>query len=362
MLLKKKDDCLYYIMPLASFGNVNNLRIKLKKENDQKLKRLVTKMIAQDILIGMYQMHKFNYYHLDIKCENMVVTEDGRCLIIDFGCSEKIVVSENQDEKSPLIKFEKDEENKRWKANGDSTYFSPERENANSNNYDFFDAMLSDSYSIGLSLWELVTGEKIGEYRENTENQNFDPHKVLFLHPLFKNSNDESDSLIDLVKKMIDPDLNKRWNIKEALNHPSLQSTESHDKEMKDIVISYLSKFIKSQIVGVGENHNNNEEKKENDESSSVQHELLKKLINSPFKNLNLIDIEKQQNLYIPLSASLNRELKDPFDLFDNVLKWIKNEDKLLTILADGGSGKSTFVQHLTLKLIQNLKKNENYC
>ena len=146
-------------MPLASFGNVNNLRIRLKKENDQKLKRLVTKIIAQDMLIGMYQMHKFDYYHLDIKCENMVVTSNGRCLLIDFGCSEKIVTSENE-QKSPLIKFEEDKENKRWKANGDTNYFSPERENANK---DFFNAMSSDSYSIGLSLWELVTGEKIEE-------------------------------------------------------------------------------------------------------------------------------------------------------------------------------------------------------
>ena len=65
-IIKEKDEngkltCLYYIMPLASFGNVNSLRMKLKKENDQLLKRLVTKIMAQDILIEF------------IKCINLVI-------------------------------------------------------------------------------------------------------------------------------------------------------------------------------------------------------------------------------------------------------------------------------------------------
>ena len=45
---------------------------------------------------------------------------------------------------------------------------------------------------------------------------------------------------------MINPNINERWDIEKGLNHPSLQNGESHDKEKNKIVISYLSKFVKS--------------------------------------------------------------------------------------------------------------------
>ena len=66
------------VMPLASFGNVNSLREKLKEEKDPQLKRLVSKLVCKDLLIGMWQMHNQGYYHLDIKLDNMVVTSQGK--------------------------------------------------------------------------------------------------------------------------------------------------------------------------------------------------------------------------------------------------------------------------------------------
>src|SRR5579883_2719640 len=66
------------VMPLASFGNIDSLREKLKLEKDVELKRLINKSIAQDLLNGIRQMHCQNYYHLDIKLENMVVTSQGK--------------------------------------------------------------------------------------------------------------------------------------------------------------------------------------------------------------------------------------------------------------------------------------------
>ncbi len=77
------------ILPLASFGHLNELRKQLQGQDEQ-FKRMVSKLIAQDLLIGLWQMHKLNYYHMDVKLGNVVVTAQGRGLIIDFGCTEKI--------------------------------------------------------------------------------------------------------------------------------------------------------------------------------------------------------------------------------------------------------------------------------
>jgi len=83
-IIKERDDKtgklirLNLVMPLASFGNVNSLREKLKEEKDPQLKRLVSKLVCKDLLIGMWQMHNQGYYHLDIKLDNMVITSQGK--------------------------------------------------------------------------------------------------------------------------------------------------------------------------------------------------------------------------------------------------------------------------------------------
>jgi len=267
-VIEEKDDNgkvvqLYLVMPLVSFINVKELRNKLKEEKDEQLKSLAIKIIFQNLLIGLWQMHQHDYYHMDVKCENMVVSNDGHFFLIGFGCSEKIIITE---QKKALIKLEKDEEFKRFKANGDRSYFSPEREAANLNG-DFFDASLSDSYSAGIALWELITGEDASEYREKNGSEE-DHHKILLLHPALlqessfssSSSKQENDSLIDLVKKMLDPDLTKRWDIVKALKHPSLQSNECHDKEMIYIIISYLGKFVRAQNKKQAADRNSSEE------------------------------------------------------------------------------------------------------
>jgi len=142
-----------------------------------------------------------------------------------------------------MIKFEKNS-NGRWIANGDRNYFSPERQKANDNDRPF-DAELSDHYSVGLALWELVTGEKVKEYRDKVNYEDEYKYQVLLEHPKLKQQYSQ-DSLEDLVIKMLSPNVNERWDIIKALNHPCFQNGECHDPQMKSIVIDYLDKFVRS--------------------------------------------------------------------------------------------------------------------
>src|SRR5438445_11394581 len=123
---------------------------------------------------------------------------------------------------------------------------------------------------------------------------------------------------------------------------------------MLDIVINYLSKFVRYTSSSYDQNRENENliETKDTtsnrDSSSSKNKSLFEKILSYSSTLLlnNNIDIEKQESLYIPLSGSFSRDGKDLFDLFDEITKnWLKNNDiKLLTLLADGGSGKSTFI------------------
>ena len=80
-VIKESEECLVLVMPLASLGDVNKLIEKLKLEKDKEIKKLVSKLVARDILLGVWQMHKNNFFHLDIKSENAVVDSKGSSMM-----------------------------------------------------------------------------------------------------------------------------------------------------------------------------------------------------------------------------------------------------------------------------------------
>eukprot|EP01039_Chlorochromonas_danica_P005618 gene5618-6191_t len=48
------------------------------------------RFITKDIAMGLHQLHELGYAHLDLTLENIVVTADYRCMLIDFGQARKI--------------------------------------------------------------------------------------------------------------------------------------------------------------------------------------------------------------------------------------------------------------------------------
>eukprot|EP01039_Chlorochromonas_danica_P006830 gene6830-7545_t len=56
--------------------------------SEQKLKMI--RIFTKDIAMGLHQLHELGYAHLDLTLENIVVTADYRCMLIDFGQARKI--------------------------------------------------------------------------------------------------------------------------------------------------------------------------------------------------------------------------------------------------------------------------------
>ena len=65
---------------------------------------------------------------------------------------------------------------------------------------------------------------------------------------------------------------------------------------------------------------------------------LIERISTNPFTLLMKTKEEReesllqQEKLYIPLSASNDKEGSDPFDLSNRVLSWLKGENRVLTI------------------------------
>lgn len=117
--------------------------LKFLKQIQQYFPESQIRHILRDISLGLKSLHKRNVVHLDIKPENILLSNTGKYKISDLGLSR-------------IAKRSKDEEINE----GDSRYLAPELL------HDFTvgelpDLTKADIFSLGVTIYELITGKYI---------------------------------------------------------------------------------------------------------------------------------------------------------------------------------------------------------
>ena len=368
-----QEPVIYQFMPLAGLGNVNKLRQQLIQLNDARLKDLIIIHIAKSLLLALWHMHRLHIAHLDVKPHNLVADLDGKIYLIDFGCAVEV------NEHWPLLSVANNAQGPTI-GKGDSGYFSNERKRA-MDHATSFNCEKADLYAAGLTLLELTVGKH-----------------VRYMSQIEKEKSIPSGELGDLVQALFNCS-----SAEEVLNCAVFQRHEIHKEAPMEVAITYLKNFVRTATFQPKISRNSPPKtqypsrqtiptvtpiKKEEEYGISIKHRTRYRLpparpstdgdvsrVQSIVSKSSVFNSEEVQHLnqrlrkiasagqpplYVPLQASTGRQGLNVFELESAVDKWLESQRITLLLLADGGSGKSTFCQYYSWRQLQAVSAQDN--
>ena len=132
----------HYIMSYVEGGSLGDLLLKEKKLSTEKALEIASKLLS-----ALSEVHNKGIIHRDLKPDNVLLDESGEPILIDFG----------------IARVESAQTTKGNTYLGSYRYSSPEQLDASPNlNH------TSDIYSLGIMLFELITGKPPYEGSDNS--------------------------------------------------------------------------------------------------------------------------------------------------------------------------------------------------
>uniref|UniRef100_A0A182N4B6 Membrane-associated tyrosine- and threonine-specific cdc2-inhibitory kinase n=1 Tax=Anopheles dirus TaxID=7168 RepID=A0A182N4B6_9DIPT len=183
----EQDDRLYMQMELCR----ENLEVFAREQQQLPDERIWS--ILVDLLLALKSLHDRNLIHLDIKLDNILVTDDGTCKLADFG-----------------IVFDLSKGNARYATEGDSRYMAPELMEGQY-------TKAADIFSLGIATLELACNLELPAngrmWQRLRSGQSLPEHLTRRI----------SCTLRDIIHSMMNPAPTERPTVDTLLKHPIVQ-------------------------------------------------------------------------------------------------------------------------------------------
>ena len=287
--IHEDNESINIIMEYAEKGNLFQLISKEKSGLDE------SKAFDYFIQVvnAVYYLHNNNIIHRDIKPENILIGNDNKIKLCDFGWAKELTL----ENRSTFC--------------GTVEYMAPEI--VGSENYDYS----VDIWSLGILLYELLFGHSPFK-ANNTKNiiLNIKTHELTYDDKNKKISN----SCKDLIKKLLDSNPQKRLKIKDILEHPFVKKHSKKYTYKKKLSTVINEKEIKNNFIN---KINGNDNDMDNDSEKLFEKRIKRsntRYISSKNQEILGIKLLSQKGLFFP---GINEEKEE-----DEEKKGFKNNFK----------------------------------
>lgn len=173
----------------------------------------LARQYCYQVLLAVQSLHHNGVVHRDLSLENTLVHGDGTIRVIDFGQSVHLFDPKGPRASSPLRHTGKA---------GKAYYRAPEMYLGD------YEGAPVDAFAIGVMLFIMTVGTPPWNSAVATDARfkYIEKHGVTKLLASWGKADSMSPDLLDLIEKLMNPNIAKRASIKEALAHPWLNSVK----------------------------------------------------------------------------------------------------------------------------------------
>lgn len=209
------------ITDYADFGNLNQFKNKINEKNN--FSESLICYLAYQILKGLKYCHLNKIIHFDLKPQNILIDNSLNVKLIDFSVSLDYSKIKTNEIKLPV--------------RGTYFYMAPEVINSEIIPVTFLNKV--DLFSLGIILYNLAFNSFPFYLNKNNERIKND----LIIN---NENNYYSSHFIDFLYQLLEPDINKRIDIYEALNNYWIKGAEIlfEEKEKLDDDDKFLNNLI----------------------------------------------------------------------------------------------------------------------